>query len=159
MMTNTEEHETHADPIDGSAMKLEAMLLCDKILRDDSGKVHLQGIFDKINAIQTPAVHGEMYLYFRFIADFSERADAGQDKLIFELIEPDGTIEQLPSPKPAVSEVGRVDGIFKFQGLPLRSWGEYAFRLRFNEIGVGVCGFEVVNPNQQGGEGETPTVH
>ena len=140
-------------------MRLEAILICDKVVREDNGKIHLQGIFNRIFAPKIPAIHQEMYLFFRFSTDLKDREDRGNDVLRFELIHPDGTAERLPTPKPVVGNTGQVKGIVRLLTFPLRHWGRYLFRLYFNEIEVGLSEFELsrikIEPTVEDKDGTT----
>ncbi len=118
-------------------------MICDKVVREDNGKIHLQGIYDRVIVNQIPAIHPEMYLFSRFTVELADRADGGNDVLRAELIHPDGSTEQLPTPKPKVASTGRVQIIVRLMRLPLRYLGQYLFRINFNEIEVGLIGFEV----------------
>jgi hypothetical protein len=48
------------------ATRLQALLLCDLIVRGPDGKNQLQGVFDVIFCRDFPAQHASLWLYFRF---------------------------------------------------------------------------------------------
>ncbi len=131
-------------------MRVEAILLCDKLWREDNGKIHLSGIFGRIWAQSVPAVHQEMYLYFQFIVEPTDRRDEGQDELTVSIADPTGARETMPSLPVVVRGNGKVEGTIKLQAFPLRDWGPYKMIVSFNDEEVGFCTFECANPANTG---------
>ena len=136
-------------------MRLEAILACDKILREPNGKVHLSGIFDRIFTATVPALHRELYIYFRFVVDEEEQNSNGQNKLTLEFRGPDGTTERMPDIDVKVGVHNKVEGTIRIAMLPLRNYGLHTFNLMFNETQVGVYQFECATPGSPGGPNET----
>lgn len=137
-------------------IRLEAILLCDQVVRQNSGKLQLQGIFDRIYSLRVPARHAEMCLYFRFFVE-SEDLEGNASQLVFILHRPKGTTEQLPTLTAKIDENGKIEGVIQLQGLPLNDWGEYFIKLYFNDKEVGSYRFECAKPTQQ--REDNVTVH
>ena len=126
-------------------MRVEAILLCDKVLREPNGKAHVSGIFDRIWAQSVPAAHSELYLYFRFVVEPQDSRKEGQDELNISITDPSGTQKMLPSVAAIVGPNNKVEGAIRLQGLPLRRWGTYRMTISFNDEEVGFCSFECAN--------------
>lgn len=144
-------------------MRLEAILICDKVLQESNGKIYLNGIFDRIYSKKVPAAHPEMYLYFRFFVDDEERSPEGEDQVAVELTSPDGSTQRLPELKGRVDDGNKVEGNVRLRMVPLAHFGTYTIRVSFNGRPAGICTFECVSSDQ--GEvpsptpDETPVVH
>jgi len=61
-------------------VKLQALLLCDLVVRAPDGKLQLQGIFHVIHVRSLPAQHPAMWLYFPFLVE--RLSSNGQDTIV-----------------------------------------------------------------------------
>ncbi|HSR68920.1 MAG TPA: hypothetical protein VLU25_13365 [Acidobacteriota bacterium] len=138
-------------------MRLEAILICDKVLQESNGKVYLNGIFDRIWSKEVPAAHPEMYLYFRFFVDDEDRSDGDEDRVAVELTTPGGRSERLPELKGRVDAGNKVEGNVRLRMVPLSEYGTYTLRVLFNGKPAGICTFQCIPTPEQ--EPSAETVH
>ena len=120
--------------------RLEALLLCDLIVKGPDGKVQIQGIFDRISAAKFPAQHRAMWAYFRFFVDEKERGDTENHMLSFMVRRPNGANKALPSVHIQVKGPpgeAKVEGQIQMQGLPIHEKGEHWFDLYFDDKRIG----------------------
>jgi len=130
-------------------VKLQALLLCDLVVRAPDGKLQLQGIFHVIHVRSLPAQHPAMWLYFRFLVE--RLSSNGQDTIVVLFKRPSGETEKLPELRVQL-DGDSVEGQLQLRGLPLMEEGVHSFELYFNEELVGSCDLTVakVSPARLG---------
>jgi len=109
------------------SVTVQSFLLCDSVVIDaHSGKTTIQGVFDRLFALQYPATHPSCTLYVRLAADRKEGAPA----VSMVVQRPSGAQEQpVPTQTLVVGEDGIAQAIINVQGLPLPEAGIYTFVL------------------------------
>ncbi len=105
----------------------QALLTCDAVARDPSGKITLYGIFDRIWAAQFPAVHPMLSIYWKCQIP-------GPGRVGLRLLKPDGTslmeLEPIESGREAVHSM---QGTYTLSAVEFPADGEYALVLRYND--------------------------
>ena len=84
-----------------------------------------------------------MYLFSRFTVELADRADGGNDRTQSGADPPRREYRTASDAKAESREYGKSQIIVRLMRLPLRYLGQYLFRINFNEIEVGLIGFEV----------------
>lgn len=68
-------------------MNIDLAVLCDAATLDSSGKLHILGVFDQIQAAVFPARHDRLAMVLRMA---TEADDAGEHQADIRLVDPDG---------------------------------------------------------------------
>lgn len=123
-------------------IRLEAILLCDLIVRGTDGKPQVQGIFDAIGALSFPAQHSKMWLYFRFFVE-GETNGGRRRALSLKVLRPNGVTETMNLPEAEAGPDGKVEGNVEIRQFPLFSSGVHWLELFFGEDRVGKYRFAV----------------
>jgi len=110
-------------------MTLQALLLCDSAIVDAAtGKVSVNGIFDKISSPQFPCAIANCMLFFQLRTAPMTKCD-----IALQIVHANNAREnplQLPT---SVSDVnGLVQGIVQFNGFPMHEPGHYEVELSAN---------------------------
>ena len=115
-------------------MEVDLALIADAATIDNSGKLSILGIFDRIGTSSFPARHPRMVLVLRFIAALNE---TGKHRIWITLRDPDGKEvvgvdgEMQLGPGPAGDGGGiRVPHVLHLDGLVFPVPGQYAFDVR-----------------------------
>ena len=115
-------------------MEVDLALIADAAPIDNSGKLSILGIFDRIGTSSVPARHPRMVLVLRFIAALNE---TGKHRIWITLRDPDGKEvvgvdgEMQLGPGPAGDGGGiRVPHVLHLDGLVFPVPGQYAFDVR-----------------------------
>ena len=118
-----------------------AFLICDYAIREEgTGKVSLIGIFENINAIRFPSMHGLLCVYAKL-------TDAeGDYEIRLELVRLEdlavigqGVLTMTIGDRMAAAEL-----VFQLGGLVFERTGKYEFRLYANDKSVAIKSFSVV---------------
>jgi hypothetical protein len=112
-------------------MEIDLALLADAATIDDSGKLNILGIFDRVSAAAFPAQHGRMALVLRFAAGLPE---AGPHEVGIRLTDPDsvevirldGEMQLAPGPRSAGGGV-KVPHVLNLDGIVFTRSGHYTF--------------------------------
>ncbi len=142
--------------------QLQALLLCDLVVTTPEGKVQLQGLFDVIHTRNLPTRHNQMWVFFRFCLQNSEREDLGTTHTMRLFLQrPNGETERLPQMDVKVGHHETVQGYIQLQGLPLKEKGEHRLDLFYGEEKVGSCRFfvKMTTPKESLSESPSVTVH
>ena len=115
-------------------MEVDLALIADAATIDNSGKLSILGIFDRIGTSSFPARHPRMVLVLRFIAALNE---TGKHRIWITLRDPTGKEvvgvdgEMQLGPGPAGDGGGiRVPHVLHLDGLVFPVPGQYAFDVR-----------------------------
>jgi hypothetical protein len=111
-------------------LEVVAFLICDSVVRDaTSGKTSVQGIFDTVNAANTPAVQAGMTVYFRL--KFEQHVANATASLA---IQPPSGIRHITPDLPLVNvgPTGATEGWINIQGMVFPEYGMYGIDLLIN---------------------------
>ncbi len=107
-----------------------ALLACDAVARDPNGKTTLYGIFDRIWAVQFPAIHPTFSIYWRCFVPGPGRVDVA-------ILRPDGSTLAELEPIETNKEVPHtLQGTYTLAGFEFPSDGEYVWVLRYNRVDI-----------------------
>lgn len=105
----------------------EALLVCDAVARDPSGKVTLYGIFERIWASRFPAVHPMLSVYWKCRVPSAGR-------LGVRILKPDGsTLMELEPVESGRTTAHTVQGTYTLSPVEFPTDGTYALVLRYND--------------------------
>jgi hypothetical protein len=106
----------------------QALLTCDATVRDPGGKVTLYGVFDRIWAVQFPAVHQLFSIYWRCIAP-------GPGRAWVTILKPDGsTLTDLEPAETNREGPHSMQGTYTLGGFEFPTEGEYTLVLQHNGV-------------------------
>lgn len=115
-------------------MEIDLALLADAATIDNSGKLNILGIFDRITAQNFPAQHSRISLVLRFAAGLQE---AGSHQVEIRLKAPDGSevvrlngAMQLGAGTPAAGAGVKVPHVLNLDGMVFPKPGLYNFDVR-----------------------------
>jgi len=104
-----------------------AVLACDGVARDPSGKITLYGLFDRISAPKFPAVHPLFSIYWRCFVPGPGRAGV-------TIVKPDGSVlTQLEPTESGNEKPHALQGTYTIGGLEFPAEGDYLLVLNFND--------------------------
>lgn len=106
------------------SIRVEAILFCDHIIDDRTGKKSLIGIFEAIGVSSFPARHSRMFLYVRFSGAPGERFAP-----TIRIDGPGGVLVDFTTPEIAVGPAGTIETSGDFVGLEFPAPGPYAVRI------------------------------
>lgn len=112
-------------------MNVALAVVCDHALIDQSGKLSVIGIFERIWVAQFPAVHPRLHLVLRLKG---RRTEIGDHPIVIRLLSPDGGevlrgdgLVQIGEPPAGVTEV-EAGAVLAFD-VPLERPGTYQFEI------------------------------
>ena len=131
-----------------NSLKLELIALADNVISDQSNKLSIIGIFDKIFVKEVPASHSVMNLVMTFIGVESSKNDVKvkienpSGKTVFE-----ATLEVM------IGQNGKANFVNKFEGFPIDEIGNFViFVTHANNI-IGKYVLEVLKLTQEDKDG------
>ncbi|MBL8117853.1 MAG: hypothetical protein JNJ78_10035 [Anaerolineae bacterium] len=128
-------------------MNVAFFLAADYAAKEQSGKLNVLGIFNRIYAADFPAIHASLYLVIRFIAELGEFETKHDVKIIF--VDSDGrelsaASGQLELPKPEGGKQLQAELIIQISNLELPKAGGYEFRVIVNKDVKAILPLDVV---------------
>lgn len=116
-------------------MNIDLAVLCDAATLDSSGKLHILGVFDQIQAASFPARHDRIALVLRLA---TEPEDAGEHQAEIRLMDPDGNQVIRLNGRLGVSGGGprassHLPHILNLDGLVFPRPGVYRFEIRVDD--------------------------
>jgi hypothetical protein len=106
----------------------QALLTCDAVARDPTGKITLYGIFDRIWSRTFPAVHGSFSIYWRCVIPAPGRVGVA-------ILRPDGsTLLELEPAETSKESIHSLQGTYTLGAFEFPIEGDYTMVLRYNNI-------------------------
>ncbi len=103
-----------------------ALLTCDAVARDPTGKTTLYGIFDRIWSSKFPTIQPMFAIYWRCVVP-------GPGRVAVEVLRPDGsTLVDLEPIETAKEGTHAMQGTYTLGGLEFPTEAEYSLILRYN---------------------------
>jgi len=126
--------------------RLQAFLLCDKVIREASGKAHIQGVFDRIWAPKFPAMHAQMTAYYRvgLPQGYQPRT------MCLNVMGPEMLRVKMPDLAVATPKARLLEGQINIQGFLFPTPGRYTFFFVVDGKDVAEYGITLI-PLQQDG--------
>jgi len=106
----------------------QALLTCDAVARDPSGKITLYGVFDRIWSQTFPAVHGSFSIYWRCVIPAPGRVGVA-------ILRPDGSaLMELEPAETNKESIHSLQGTYTLGAFEFPTEGEYTVVLKYNNI-------------------------
>ena len=106
--------------------KVAALLLCDSVASDPSGKITLYGIFDTIYSNKFPAVHGQVSVYFKCSV-----SEPGELTLVIEGADGTSVFKSQPAKIERTELARNAQGVYSLIGLTFPHPGTYTVKLLY----------------------------
>ncbi len=124
----------------GTGTKLLVMALADQAINDnESGKLSIIGIFEKISVKNLPASHQKMVIVVSLLGKENQML-----KLSLNIVRPSGDMELQTNISLKLGTNGKANFVTSLEGFPLKELGTYRFKLIEGEVVLGEVPLEIV---------------